>query len=319
MSPDRKIETGIRASLAGGLLLFSGCGLPVRPPTSGESTSQVSPTPTEESLQSHDSKLIAPPANSMAESIVKQINSEYSIDVVAENWDLDEELKILMSMLDKIPGSGYLANGGIGIHKDQQFLREGGLQGIIPFYGSKKGDGFNLMLGNEFNPNSIKGIKQNRLYSANQKEQLEWGLAWIFGHLFSERVSKKSHFSGNEDERNLKLFQDPIYSTFAKVAGWQFGPTDVDAQTVMIEFKEGQATSKTEVKKFVGWHRQTADGQFYSNIEGAFAEFFATYIFHPTLLSEEQRKYFGNIHEGLKNNPEQFIGEIRRYPQILLR
>lgn len=323
MLPDRKIDRGIRSLAAAGMLLFSGCGYNATALEQMRSQPAIKATSTPvDVLPVVANKNVDPPTGSEAETVVQGIQSKYGFGIYAENWDIEEELKILSATLDKIPGAGYLVNGGIGIHKDQQFLREGGVQGIIPFYRLGPGwdsNGFNLILGNEFNQSSTKKVDQNKLHHTNQKEELEWGLAWTYGVLFSERVQSKSVSGKDQDEINLKISQDSIFSTLAKVAGWQFGPTELDIQVPVIEFKDGQTTTKIEVKKYVGWYRQTEDGRFFYDINSTFADYFATSIFYPQILPEKIRRYFEVIHEGLKNNPQEFIEEIRRNPQILLK
>lgn len=106
--------------------------------------------------------------------------------------------------------------------------------------------------------------------------------------------------------------ENPIFRTFAKVAGFEFEEPD---ETCITEICGKQVIYRTVNVNGLGlylrrngWIRNTEfleRGQIsqyeqYSNdIHEGLAEYFRGYIFEPDILDETQRRYFDNLFEGL--------------------
>lgn len=283
---ERKIDRGVRG-LTVAAMLFTGC-----------SSSEPQPE-----LAVHDEQsghtLVLPTSKI-------EFNSNVDILILAEeNVDVSQEKEIMQGVIDRIPAAGFLANGGIGLDKDITRARSS-------MFGLANDDRFNVTLYGIFDPEApgtfLSGMEDNE-FIKNQKELLEWITAHEFGHLFSKKLFPDSEADKLNIVRQTNG-NDPLYKTFSTISGWKF-------------FKPGERDPKgadipawisdlgRERRSFVNWYNTR-------NIEETFAEYFAASILRPHLMSEEERRYFSNIHTGLRNDPQRFVEDIRRDPQILL-
>lgn len=277
------LDQVVRGLAVAGIVILPACGY--HPRTFREAQNATAPTTTAATATSKEN---LPPPGSVAMSEVLAIQSKYNIMVMAENWDIEQELGILNSLIGKIPGAGFLNNRGIRIHKNIPSIRSSQF-GIYPYF-NETGAGMNIVLPNNFNP--------------YDQPNFELQISRMFGKLLIERLN-------TNDQKH------PIFTTFAQIAGWQYGKVEgVKTPVVSIDLDKG--TSKVIETDFEGWYKKGADGEYSTNIGDAFAEYYAAWILQPQLLLDAIKGYFDRIGQGLKSNPQEFIDKIRINPDILL-
>ena len=135
-----------------------------------------------------------------------------------------------------------------------------------------------------------------------------------------------------EAENADAIKDNPIYATFGELTGWRFG-RGVVAQRMMITFNVDVGD------KWLNPVKEEANGGDFvqhpdegsvrrllftrhpltNSISEVFADFFVAYLMAPEVLTADENRYFGRLHKGLKCSPEQFMREIARNPQMLLK
>lgn len=152
-----------------------------------------------------------------------------------------------------------------------------------------------------------------------------------FGHGFEGEVTIRASSTLAEycERRVMALCgfnsmdeKNPIFQTFSKLNGWKLVPLSeiIALCGVEKERKEGERW---------GWIRDPAVwGEepsmrishkiTYGPIYEAFADFFMVSILYPEMLTDEEKRYFGKIHQGLAGDAEKFLDKLAQNPEILL-
>lgn len=290
MLAERRVDRGIRGLTAGALLLV-GC--------ESSNTQPVIPAETPLPSATEIVEFLDPEIKAIFDEVYTEHGVIISIQRARGNPNVYQEAKIIASTLEKIPAAGYLLNGGIGINKDNKFYGKERLD-VIPFFDVDRG-GFALIVGYNFDPDSKEGT-ENIIGRETQGELLEWITAHEAGHMFTNRVQyDPSSFSVNH----------PVHKTFAQLIGYEVR---------MRSFKRTETQSEdVPIWSMVSPARSFVRTGHAGNIEETFADYFAMSILYPERMSEEERGYFDIIHAGLRKNPESFVEDIRRDPQLLLQ
>lgn len=301
---ERKTYTGMGA-LAVSSLILGGCNF-------SEATPNLSSSLT--NGESNHSFVVpyGTPSESPAVQIVgfdiqamqREIRDRHNINVRISSGfstNVRQEMQIISRTLDKIPGSGYLINVGIGIQKNTVPERTSPVKGLA-LTDDNRGE-FYLFISSNFDPKSADNVEKSEVYKTHE-EALEWTIAHETGHLFSTRVSSKEDRTNNGE--------DPLYSTFSTLDNWKFGLVGDRVAPELKDTPFWYSDFGKAKRPFVAWFNTV-------NIEETFADYFAASLLHPELMSDQERKYFENIHNGLRYNPQSFVDEIKRDPQILLR
>lgn len=301
---ERKVENGLRATLAATLLLM-GC----------------------RAVQQEISPIATPEPTPLTSGQTKEYIGQKEAVIYG---DISEEYKdIVSSIVRRIPGAYYLADADIKVNKVDprdpvSALATGHFKGditpsltitIVDSKGQKQTidssetPSIYVYLPSNFNPSAgVRNFQeiQEIEFFRNQQEALAWYLTAESGHSFIIRVSRIANESGvgpewiadmslDENEENFTHWH-PIYSTFMQVFGW-----DKDPQSVIR-------------REFV----QKAIGKPYS-VYSVFPDAFAASILRPNLLTDEEQRYFEIIFNGLNQDPEGFIRTIIADPQSLLQ
>lgn len=173
----------------------------------------------------------------------------------------------------------------------------------------------------------------------NGRERLKQTVLHEFFHAFDERVSLENSSSVSEYRKrqgfyiwnkNTNDITNPLYVTFARVTGWKLIPiTDYIAQ---YDPEEAKKKRNVNEKPPLVWdmdpevwgdlaHRRGGPTIYsrYGPIQESIAEYWMTSVLYPHLLTANERRYFDNIKNGLKGNPEKFVKEVVKNPNILLK
>jgi len=187
----------------------------------------------------------------------------------------------------------------------------------------------------------------NETITINGEEEIPWTtygdrleIATIheFAHGIEDQLSLATSSSVSEYwnkqaftivNKNTWDIDNPVFTTFAKVNGWELIPEYDYVKQYDSEFAE-YLKDGGWAKGFL-WDRDPKvwgdlkDRKLrltvyasYGPIQEAFAEFWMASILYPELLTEDEKAYFGKLHNGLRGNPEEFIKQIATNPNILL-
>lgn len=204
-----------------------------------------------------------------------------------------EEKRIINETRDKIPAAEFLTPGGIYIYRSRYDATKGAAI-VLGAYQPQgvSGDAFLVEVAADFTPNSTEMGYPSSLWRT-QEEQLKWQLAFEYGqHLIRITSEVFSTLNSGGLDADQFLQKHPFLETFSQVVGWEENKPEV--------------TSKLDLPPDL-------------DTVTAFDWYFAASIFRQEALSEQERRYFNNIHDGLRGNPQGFIEEVDRDPQILLR
>jgi hypothetical protein len=183
-----------------------------------------------------------------------------------------------------------------------------------------------------------------------QKERLKQVIVHEYGHAIQDQVSlEQSKLKYPTDsaaalkdywsKQTLTIVQgntwdttNPMYLEFAKVDGWklvpysdfirQFDPAFADYITT--RFPQDAANLIWDRDPAVWGDLQHRKNQLtvyasYGPIQETWAEFWMASVLYPELLTDEQRTFFQNIQNGIKQHPNDFFRQAVQNPDSLLK
>lgn len=190
----------------------------------------------------------------------------------------------------------------------------------------------------------------NEIPLGTYRDSLKRVVLHEYGHALADAVfflarSAEEYINEADNSVNVPYYNvlanHPIYQSFAKVNGWKLVPLDetgvgLDSDNYKIALESGEYPWGSTG----AWIRDTeiwGEGPYESipwfvpddkvrltqyasvaMIHETFAEFFMASVLHPEFLTEEERMYFGRLHEGLNGNAKEFLQQIADNPDILL-
>jgi hypothetical protein len=183
------------------------------------------------------------------------------------------------------------------------------------------------------NPTGIKvKIPEKSIPRTILGERLSQVLVHEFAHGFQDPVSLANSKDLKEYWyrqaftlllKNTIDITNPVYVSFAKLNGWklvsvrklweQYDPKTAYELYVKRGIQESLQVWDRDPKYWGPLEDRNARLSVYATygpIQEAFAEFWTAYILYPDLLTDEERKYFGWIAKGLRNDPGQLIQEM---------
>jgi hypothetical protein len=194
------------------------------------------------------------------------------------------------------------------------------------------------------NPNTTETVPWT-----TQKERLEQVITHEYGHAIQDQASlrasilreptdpaaaikdywsKQSYAPYNQNTWDTT---NPVYEGFAKVDGWKLIPYPDFVRQFDPEAADQIPTKYPQDANLLIWDRDPAvwgDLEHrinqltiyasYGPIQEAWAEFWMTYIRYPQLLTQQQRAFFQNIQQGLRNGPDDFFRRVVQNPNSLL-
>lgn len=201
---------------------------------------------------------------------------------------------------------------------------------------------------------NLPPISQITLNTARVKLNLQESVPWTNGRERLKQTVVHEFFHGLEDKvsivnsptileyrkrqgfylwnKNTNDITNPLYVTFAKVTGWrlvsiidyiaQYDPQE--AKRKLIEHPEPEKPFVWDMDPAI-WgdlaHRHGGPTIYsrYGPIQESIAEYWMTSVLYPGLLTADERRYFDNIKNGLKGDPQKFVQEIVKNPNILLK
>jgi hypothetical protein len=175
----------------------------------------------------------------------------------------------------------------------------------------------------------------------NQREKLVQTVVHEFFHALQDKVSIANSPSIAEywNRQSFSLYNEntwdvtnPLFVTFAKVTGWklvsvvdymkQYDPQGAKQEAIKFPNSTKEYMWDMDPKIWGDLANRHGGPTIYSRygpIQESMAEYWMTYFLYPNLLTPSERQYFHNIEAGLRGNPEEFIQEIVKDPNILLR
>jgi len=175
----------------------------------------------------------------------------------------------------------------------------------------------------------------------NGRERLKQTVVHEYFHALDDKVSIANSPSISEYRKrqgfyiwnkNTNDITNPLYVTFAKVTGWRLVSlidyiAQYDPEVAKRRSKEHPESEKTFIwdMDHAIWgdlaHRHGGPTIYsrYGPIQESIAEYWMTSVLYPGLLTADERQYFDNIKNGLKGDPQKFVQEIVKNPNILLK
>lgn len=124
----------------------------------------------------------------------------------------------------------------------------------------------------------------------------------VSSSIFRAVVSEKEYYEtqilgtrlgyGRED-------RNPLYVSFAKLEGWE----QENVEAFYVKKKSDSRTTYDKAK---------------DKIEEHFAELFGLYFSNPSVLTPQERKFFGKIVDGFKTDLKKFAEQVNKNPMMLL-
>jgi hypothetical protein len=188
------------------------------------------------------------------------------------------------------------------------------------------------------------GVRENLAETVpwtTERERLTQTVVHEFFHALQDKVSiaNAPSLAAYWDRQAFSLYNEntwdvsnPLFVTFAQVTGWKLTSVIDDIRQYDPAGAQEEARKYPAAAHEYVWDRDTAFwGDLahrhggptiyarYGPIQEAMAEYWMTYLLYPNLLTSSERQYFANICQGLRQNPQSFIRQIVKNPDMLLR